>query len=71
MTENESHKKILDKIATIHAKQKQSKETHTEHRKELADAIQEAKDAGITYREIGVILGIGKTGISSILTRSK
>lgn len=71
MTTNEQRKRILHKIELIHNASMMAQKTNANLRKDLANAIQEAKDAGITYREIGVILGIGKTGISSILTRSK
>lgn len=70
MTNNE-HQNILDKIADIYAKQKQTKQTHMQYRKQLADAINQASKMGITYREIGEVIGIGKTGISSIITRGK
>lgn len=68
---NESRETLLETIADIYAKQKQSKQTHMQYRKELADAIERASLAGITYREIGDVIGIGKTGISSIVTRGK
>lgn len=71
MNANESREKLLDKIADIYAKQKQSKLTHMQYRKELADAIERASTAGITYREIGDVIGIGKTGISNLVTRGK
>lgn len=67
MEQNEQE--ILDRIADIADKLLIAKENNSELRTELADTIQEAKDAGIKYREIGNILGIGKTGISQILTR--
>lgn len=69
MKENEQQ--ILDRIADINERLITAKEVNAELRQELADAIREAKDAGIRYLEIGKILGIGKTGVSSILARNE
>ncbi len=65
MTENKSHKAILDRAKKAH------KNFRLGARQDLVDAIHEAVQAGITYQEIGDALGVGKTAISQFLSRSK
>lgn len=62
--ENKRRKLILKKIKDAHKKK-------VEAPGELADAIREANNAGITYREIGELIGMSKSGVSEILARSK
>jgi DNA invertase Pin-like site-specific DNA recombinase len=71
MKENESREIVLDKIRDAHHRCETANESKSDARQDLANAIREAKEIGIRYREISKILGISKTGISSILSRSK
>lgn len=64
-------KVILNKIKRAHNKCEKFDVSKAGARQELADAIREGKNAGITYRQMGEVLGISKTGVSSIFSRSK
>lgn len=65
-----NRKEILNRLADINERLITAKEIKDELRQELADTIREAKEADIRYVEIGKILGMSKTGISSILMRN-
>jgi DNA-binding transcriptional regulator YhcF (GntR family) len=71
MQDNKDHKAMLKKIRDAHKRCESANTSKAKARQDLANAIREASQAGIRYREITEIIGIGKTGISSILSRSK
>lgn len=62
---------LLSNIVYINEQLKETKHSTAHLRKELADAIQQATTAGITYRQIGEHIGKSKTGIASIVERNK
>lgn len=70
MTKN-NETAMLQKIRIAYVRSLEASNVRHEAREELADAIRDARDAGIRYRQITEIIGIGKTGLSSILARSK
>lgn len=61
---------LLNKISNINQKALDAKNDQSQLREQLALAIREASNAGITYKEIGKTIGKSKTGVAMILSRS-
>lgn len=63
--------KMLDRIKDAYERRIECTANKALASHELADAIRQASDSGISYLEIAQSLGMSKTGVSSILNRAK